>query len=110
MSNCSNAFSGDTSGGGTIPPVGFIATYELKSFLPPYNGEKYLQLRDVHGIIRFKIYNNTLTVRYVSGNILNLKIRSENKIISLDFATANEAQLALIKLSEVYNQIRQDFN
>lgn len=99
--------SGGKSGNGsTSSPQ---ATYSITSFLPPYNGEKYLQLRDIHGIIRHKIYNDTLTVRFVTGNIISLKTASENKIIKLSFTTSNEASDALIKLSDTYNQVRQNY-
>jgi len=81
-------------------------SYKVNSFLPPYNGENYIQIRDINGVIRYKIYNNTLTARYVNKNILFLKTESENNIIRLEFATTEDASNALVAFSEVYNMIR----
>lgn len=105
---CNNKTS-SVGGSTNISTSSSQATYSVTSFLPPYNGEKYLQLRDIHGIIRHKIYNDTLTVRFVTGNIVSLKIASEHKIIKLDFTTSDEASDALIKLSDTYNQVRQNY-
>ena len=82
------------------------AQYAVRTFLPPYAGESYLNIRDKHGIIRYKIMNNTLTVRYIEGNEVLLKIGSENKIIKLDFPIQSDAMDALILLSDRYNLIR----
>lgn len=106
--SCKNSSINSVSGN-TVTTSSVQATYSITSFLPPYNGEAYLQIKDVNGIVRHKIYNDTLTVRYVIGNIINMKTASDNKIITLDFTTSDEASDALIKLSDTYNLVRQNY-
>jgi len=103
--SCSNINSTNNSINVSNTPVDCII-YDPKSFLPPYNGENYVQIRDINGIIRYKIYNNTLTARYVNKNILFLKTASENKIIRIEFKTNEDASNALVLFSDMYNNIR----
>jgi len=104
--NCSNIKSNNLNNVNISNTPTDCVNYKLKSFLPLYNGEKYIQIRDVNGIIRYKIYNNTISARYISKNILFLKVVSENKIIRLEFSTPDEATQALIEFSNIYNMIR----
>lgn len=99
-----------TSPSNGSPGSGDTSTYNCKSFLPAYNGETFLSIRDKTGIVRHKIYHNTLAARYLQNNVVFLKIVSDNKIISLTFASQEDARCALIKLSDVYNQIRQNYS
>ncbi len=104
--NCGNISSTSSSGINISNTPTDCVSYKLESFLPPYNGENYVQIRDVNGVIRYKIYNDTITARYVNSNILFLKTASENKIIRLEFSTADEASNALVEFSRTYNMIR----
>jgi hypothetical protein len=104
--NCSNINTSSNNTNISNTPVDCII-YDPKSFLPPYNGENYIQIRDINGVIRYKIYNNTLTARYVNKNILFLKTASENRIIRIEFKTNIDASNALVLFSDIYNNIRE---
>lgn len=91
------------------PGIGTSSTYNCSSFLPVYNGESFLSIRDKTGIVRHKIYHNTLAARYMQNNVVFLKIVSDNKNIGLTFASQEDARCALIKIADVYNQIRQNY-
>jgi hypothetical protein len=83
-------------------------TYSSETFLPPVQNETYLQIRDKKGIIRHKIYNGTLSARYIIENVMHLKVVSDNKILKLDFNTELDAANALVLLSDQYNIIRMN--
>jgi hypothetical protein len=83
-------------------------SFDSETFLPPVQNETYLQLRDKNGIIRYKIYNGTLSARYIVENIMHLKVVSDNKILKLDFDTELDAANALVLLSDQYNIIRMN--
>ena len=83
-------------------------TYDSETFLPPVQNETYLQIRDKEGIIRHRIYNGTLSMRYVVHNVMHLKVVSDNKILKLDFSTDQDAANALVLLSDQYNIIRMN--
>lgn len=88
-----------------------MAQFSSLTFLPkPTSTQNYLKIRDVLGVIRYKIYNNSLTARYVEGSNLVLKVESDDKLIKLDFENKEDAKAALLQIVSNYNTIRKTFS
>jgi hypothetical protein len=84
--------------------------YLLDTFLPsPQKGENFLKIRDGEGSIRYKIYNNTISSTYVIDESVIIKTEADSKVLRLKFRTQTEANTAIVKLRNVIENIKKNY-
>jgi hypothetical protein len=76
-----------------------MANYKTGYFVIPVNeNDKVVKIRDKFGDIRFSINPVNITILYVDGVNINIKSKSSNNKIVIDFATPSEAKIGLTEL------------
>lgn len=80
--------------------------YSLSTFLKSLSStDKSLQIIDTTGVVKWTINPFTVKNTYIQGNIVKISLNSDREII-LDFRTAIESKLAISKLQEQLEVLR----
>lgn len=76
-----------------------MANYKTGYFVIPVNeNDRVVKIRDKFGDLRFSINPVNITILYVDGVNINIKSKSSNNKIVIDFATPSEAKIGLTEL------------
>jgi hypothetical protein len=84
-----------------------MSNYKLGYFIVPTDENSTgVKIKDKFGSIRYSINPQMVTVMFVKVNVINVRTKSSNNSILIDFATNSEAKLALVELRLEMDKIK----
>jgi len=87
-----------------------MSNYKLGYFIVPTdNMSMVVKIKDKFGSIRYSVNPQMVTMMFVKVNVINVRTKSSNNSILVDFATNSEAKLALVELRTEMDKIKNRF-
>jgi len=84
-----------------------MAMHNKDTFILPVSpGDDALQIRDINGNITWSIVPHSVTALYVDQNMIKLKSKSSNTIITIHFVSNSDAIIALSRLQLALSQLK----
>ena len=87
-----------------------MSNYKLGYFIVPTDDmSMVVKIKDKFGSIRYSVNPQMVTMMFVKVNVINVRTKSSNNSILVDFATNGEAKLALVELRTEMDKIKNRF-
>jgi hypothetical protein len=84
-----------------------MANYSINNFIAiSTDADKKIQIRDTKSRIRFTLSPHLIVATFIVGNLVKIKIKANDLMIVLDFATPGEALSALQLLQIQVDKVR----